>query len=167
MKDESTPNSIELVRIEPGYSGSSGGQVTAPLPPVESTVAASGPASPGHLGAALTTFADSRTVAVGMIAVAAYRDASERSNECAEKLEKCRETAETLRRELAVLKDRESQRKRHAWYTEAALIFGGVIAGAGLPLMLAKDWGLGVVTLLAGTCLVLFGLGVRERGTGS
>lgn len=167
MTDTPFPGSLEMVRVEPGYSGSRGDQVPAPIPVAEVFGSGTGNVAPSHLGATLTTFADSRTVAVGMIAVAAYKDATERGSDSAEKLEKCREVSENLRRELAVLRDRESRTVKKRWYTEAALIFGGVIAGSGFPLLLAKDFAVGLVTLLAGSLLVLFGLGVNEPGADS
>lgn len=152
MTDEQSP-SLSLARLEPAVTGSLGTQAAAVRPKTGPIAVGPVPADSRHLGAALTTYLDSRSVAVATIAVSAFEDQRERAAQLAHELELSRHENERLntlyrdeRERRVVLEDRAA-RSGFAQFVE---IVGSLLAGTGLPMIFQGPEYLGWALTIAG-----------------
>ena len=119
----------DQARLELSQSGSLGSQ-TAPA--LTGDIRGPAPAARyGNVGAMLTSHADSKSVAVGQIAVASYTDAVDREHALKAQLESAHGKLERIGREsaekdtsIAVLHEREKQRLANTRMEKLCLLAG-------------------------------------------
>jgi hypothetical protein len=157
--------------LEPIQSGSLGSQHA---PPLSGDVHGPAPtAAYGNVGAMLTSHADSKSVAVGQIAVAAYTDAVNREQSLRTQLESAREQFDAARRDsatkdttIAVLQERDQQRTASAWMEKLSLTVGGALCGAAVALAIEPTPNLGILMGLLAVAGVLLIVGLRINSSG-
>ena len=180
MNEETHAESVEPspaeIRLEPESSGSAGTQISPPGDTGSAVVQVVHPIDEidtDHIGAALGEHVDSRSRTAMAIAVAAYRDVQAYRTAVMDKWRAAEEAKDRYREQyfeeakrVAVLESKGQERRRLQRFQSYALALGGLVAGSGLSVMVARSEVLnyGFPLFIAGAVVMWLGTPFAVRG---